>query len=281
MGPSFPTGHVPGGRLLQGGLLSVPQHVRGTYAAAQRQGTRREEVAALARVHPHPRVNGLPRRPSGQGVFCGLYQHRGGKGPPGRDGGSPAEQAAEDELIREGGPAEEGAGAQLAALGESLQHGRPAAEAPAPQLFLGAGGQQSAAAQVPEGGLRTHDSVYRRPVPAQPGSRAGPCSSPHAQPPALRCRKAGGQVTREATEDERRPLTSDQERRRRAALNCGVSGSEIMIYPRLVLFCGDTSTQALLHPNKRHDQRNCDHEDVHVNTEVIVSCLRHQSRLSK
>ena len=126
--------------------------------------------------------------------------------------GSTAKQAAEDELFWEGGPAEKGASAQLPALWEGLQHGRLAPEAAAPQLLLpGSRGGESAATQVPQGGLRTHDQVYWRPVPAQPSTFSVPCSGPHAQPVDHGRRTAGGQPATKAAEDERRPLKSTRD----------------------------------------------------------------------
>ena len=205
MGPSLPAGDVPRGGFLQGGLLSVPQHLWGTDTTVQRQGAWGEELTALTSVHTHPHTDWQPWRPARPRVFRGLHQHIRGKGPSRGGWGSPAKQAAENEFIWEGGPAEEGASAQLASLREGLQHRRPAPEAPTPQLLDGTRGGESAATQVPQGGLRTHDSVYRRPVPAQPSAHAVPCSSPHAQPTALSW-AARGQPACEAAEDERWPL---------------------------------------------------------------------------
>lgn len=210
MGPSLSAGDVPGRGFFQGRLLSVPQHVWGTDTTVQCQGVWGEEFTALTSIYPHTRTDWEPRRPAWPGVFRGLHQHFRGKGPSGRDWGSTAEQAAEDEFIREGGPAEEGASAQLAALWKGMQHRRPAPEAAAPQLLAGTRGGESTATQVPQGGLRTHDSVYWRPVPAQPTTHTVSRSGPHAQPSALSWREAGGQPATEAAEDERRPLKPRQ-----------------------------------------------------------------------
>lgn len=227
MGPSLPAGDVSGGGLFQSRLLSVPQYVWGTDTSVQCQRVRREEFIALASIHTHPRTDRESRRSARPGVFCGLHQHVRWKGPSGRGWRSTSKQAAEDELIREGGPAKESAYAQLPALWEGLQHGRSSSKAPTTQLLISTRSGESAATQVPQGRLWTHDPVYWRPLPAQPSSHAAPCSSPHAQPTALSWREARGQLATETTEDECWPLKPRQSQTTTIDSNWPLTGGDV------------------------------------------------------
>lgn len=211
MGPPLPARHVSGGRLLQSGLLSVPQHIWGANTSIQCQRAGGEKFVAFTSVHSHPRTDWEPRRPARPGVFHGLHQHFRGEGPSGRSGRPAAEQAAEDELVGEGGPAEEGAFAQLPACREGVQHRGPPHEAAEAELLPQPRSTKSAAAQVTQGGLWAHDTVDRRPVPAQPTNHAVTHSCAHAQPPSVSWREAGGQSATKATKNECWPLKSEQQ----------------------------------------------------------------------
>ena len=190
MGAPLPPGHVSGGGLLSGGLLPVPQHLRGAHAAAQREGAGREGFAGLPRRHAHAVLG--PRAP----LLGGLRRRRQG-------GAAPAQQAAAHELVGEGGAPAQGPEDQRAAHREGLQHGGPAAAAPAHGLGAGPGrARREARAAAPEGGLRAHDTVHR-------GAAApGPLPPPRPQPRARRGRPAGGQPAGQTAQNERGPLTA-------------------------------------------------------------------------
>nr|XP_023691316.1 G protein-activated inward rectifier potassium channel 1-like isoform X2 [Paramormyrops kingsleyae] len=63
LGSPLPAGHVPGGGLLSGGLFPIPQHLRGAHTRLQREGARREGLAALAAGHAHPGRGAGPAGP--------------------------------------------------------------------------------------------------------------------------------------------------------------------------------------------------------------------------
>lgn len=122
MGTSLLPSHLLRGRLLQGGLLPVPCHIRGAHPAIQREGAGGGPAPLLA---PHGSV---PVQQRGEEQLPGLSGDPGGQ----REHHQAAHQAAEDDGPRRS--AQEASEDELHHLRDELQPWRTAHEAAAHQL---------------------------------------------------------------------------------------------------------------------------------------------------
>ena len=158
VGPPLLPGHLPGGGLLQGGLLPVPRHLRGAHHALQREGA---GGGAAPLLPSHGAVPVQQRRP--QDRLPGRPGDAGGHGLRGQA----AHQAAEDD--RRGLPRrapQEAAEDELHHLGDDLQPGRPAHEAAAHQLGARRLRRREAAAgEGVQDVHRAHEQVCGGPAP--------------------------------------------------------------------------------------------------------------------
>lgn len=86
-----------------------------------------------------------------------------------------------------------------------MQHGGLAVETAASQFVQCKRNGEQAAAKVAKSGIRTHDPVHGRPLPAEPTTHAVSVSGSNAQSTAVGW-EARGQTAGQAAQDGRRPL---------------------------------------------------------------------------